>query len=96
LVHRDANGYLTAIIVAPLFETPTDWPPPLLGEISFQGGNKLQRVLDLIMLRYGKIDDGLFDGNIADDLRKLPISKFEDWLSGFTQASAITAAWPKS
>jgi yecA family protein len=89
------DGYLTAVIVAPRFVTPTDWLPPLLGEINFPGGNKLQRVLDIIMLRYGAIQTGLFDGDIGSDIRKRSARQFEDWLSGFAHASAITAAWPK-
>lgn len=89
------DGYLTAVIVAPRFVTPTDWLPPLLAEINLPGGNKLQRVLDIIMLRYGAIQDGLYDGDIASDLRTRSARKFQDWLSGFAQASAITAAWPK-
>ena len=89
------NGYLTAIVVAPRFVTPTDWLPPLLGEINFPGGNKLQRVLDIIMLRYGVIQDSIYDGDIAADLRTRSVRKFQDWLSGFTQASVVTAAWPK-
>lgn len=89
------DGYLTAVILAPLFVTSTDWLPPLLGEINFPGGNKLQRVLDIIMLRYGASRNGLFDGDIGSGIRKCSARAFEDWLSGFAQASAITAAWPK-
>ncbi len=89
------DGYLTAVIVAPRFVTPTDWLPPLLGEINFPGGNKLQRVLDIIMLHYGAIQSGLLDGDIGSAARKRSARKFDDWLSGFAQASAITAAWPK-
>lgn len=89
------DGYLTAVIVAPRFVTPTDWLPPLLVEINFPGGNKLQRVLDIIMLRYGAIQSGLYNGDIGSSIRKRSARKFDDWLSGFAQASAITAAWPK-
>lgn len=89
------DGYLTAVIVAPRFVTPTDWLPPLLSEINFPGGNKLQRVLDIIMLRYGAIQSGLYNGDIGSGIRKRSARKFDDWLSGFAQACAITAAWPK-
>jgi len=89
------DGYLTAVIVAPRFVTPTDWLPPLLGEINFPGGNKLQRVLDIVMLRYGAIQSSLYNGDIGYSIRKRPARKFDDWLFGFAQASTITAAWPK-
>ena len=89
------DGYLTAVIVAPRFVTPTDWLPPLLAEINFPGGNKLQRVLDIIMLRYGAIQSGLYEGDIASGIRKRSARNFHDWLFGFAQASAITTAWPK-
>jgi yecA family protein len=89
------DGYLTAVIVAPRFVTPTDWLPPLLGGIEFPGDNKVQRVLDIIMLRYGVIQDGLFDGDIGLGLRTCLAHHFKDWLAGFAQASTISAAWPK-
>ena len=89
------DGYLTAVIVAPNFVTPTDWLPPLLGGIVFPGGNKLQRILDIIMLRYGAIEIGLYEEDIGSGIRKLSARKFEAWLSGFAQASDIAAAWPK-
>ena len=89
------DGYLTAVIVAPRFVTPTDWLPPLLGEINFPGGNKLQRVLDIVMLRYGAIQSSLYNGDIGYSIRKRPARKFDDWLFDFAQASTITAAWPK-
>ena len=89
------DGYLTAVIVAPRFVTPTDWLPPLLGGIEFPGGNKVQRVLDIIMLRYDDIHNGFFDGEIGSGLRNRAARRFKDWLAGFAQASAIKAAWPK-
>ncbi|MCP4822673.1 MAG: YecA family protein [Shimia sp.] len=89
------NGYLTAIMVAPRFVTPTEWLPPLLSGIEFSGENTVRRVLDIVMLRFGVIQDGMYDGEIAANLRTLSARKFQNWLSGFTQASAITAAWPK-
>ncbi|MCF7701537.1 UPF0149 family protein [Loktanella sp. M215] len=89
------DGYLTAVIVAPRFVTPTDWLPPLLGGIEFPGGNKVQRVLDIIMLRYGDIQDGAFDGDIGSGLRTRTAERFKEWLAGFALASTISAAWPK-
>ena len=89
------DGYLTAVIVAPRYVTPTEWLPPLFGEINLPGGDKLQRLLDITMLRYGAIQDGLFDGGIGSGIRKHASRKFQDWLSGFALATAITAAWPK-
>ena len=89
------DGYLTAVIVAPQFVTPTDWLPPLLGGIEFLGENEVQRVLDIIMMRYGVIQDGLFDGNIESGLRTRATHSFNEWLAGFALSINITAAWPK-
>jgi yecA family protein len=89
------DGYLTAVIVAPRFVTPTDWLPPLFDGIEFPGENKVQRVLDIIMLRYGDIQDSVFDGNIGLSLRTRAAHRFNDWLAGFALASTIAAAWPK-
>ncbi len=89
------DGYLTAVIVAPRFVTPTDWLPPLLGGINFPGGNKLQRILDIIMLRYGAVEASLYEDGIGSGPRKLSARKFEAWLAGFAQASDIASAWPK-
>lgn len=89
------DGYLTAVIVAPRPVTPADWLPPLLEEINLPVGKKLQRVLDIIMLRYNALQNELYEGDIGSGFRKHSARKFEDWLSGFGRASAIPAAWPK-
>lgn len=89
------DGYLMAVIVAPRFVTPTDWLPPLFDGIEFPGGNKVQRVLDIIMLRYGVIQDSAFDGDIGSGLRTRTAGRFNEWLAGFALASTISAAWPK-
>ncbi|SHF76692.1 Uncharacterised protein family (UPF0149) [Loktanella atrilutea] len=89
------DGYLTAVIVAPRFVTPTDWLPPLFDGIAFPGGNKVHRVLDIIMLRYDVIQDSAFDGDIGSGLRTCAAERFKDWLAGFALASTIAAAWPK-
>jgi len=87
------NGYLTAVLVAPEFTTPTEWLPPLMGGIEFAGEGSVQRLLDILMLRYGKIRDDMMDGNVGATLHDA--AHFADWLSGFAQASAIKSAWPK-
>jgi len=89
------DGYLTATIVAPRFITPADWLPPLLDGINLPEGDKLQRVLDIIMLRYGEIRNGLFDRQTGSGIKKRSARKFADWLTGFAHATALTAAWPK-
>ncbi|MCF7701675.1 UPF0149 family protein [Loktanella sp. M215] len=89
------DGYLTAVIVAPRFVTPTDWLPPLFDGTAFPGGDKVQRVLDIIMLRYGVIQDSAFDGDIGSGLRTRAAERFKEWLAGFALASTISAAWPK-
>jgi yecA family protein len=95
LTSDSINGYLTGILVAPEFAAPPDWLPPLLGEISFAGHGSVQRVLDILMLRYGAIQDALFDGDFANVLRRRRVRQFASWLEGFAQASAMPQAWPK-
>lgn len=77
------DGYLTAVIVAPRFVTPAEWLPPLFAGIEFPGENKVQRVLDIIMMRYGVIQDGLFDVDIGSGLRTRAAHRFNEWLVGF-------------
>lgn len=89
------DGYLTAVIVAPRLVTPTDWLPPLLAETNLPVGKKLQRVLDIIMLRYNALQNALDEGDIGSGFRKHTARNFEDWLSGFSQAGAVPGAWPK-
>ncbi|WP_159087065.1 UPF0149 family protein [Loktanella sp. Alg231-35] len=89
------DGYLTGILVAPEFTTPPDWLPPLLGEISFAGEGSVQRVLDILMLRYGTIRDALMVDDFGADLRKYGKRQFANWLDGFAQAGALPDAWPK-
>lgn len=89
------EGYLTGIIVAPCYSSPTDWLPPLLEGVSFPGGNKLQRVIDIIMLRYGIIQDDLYGEAIGTTFKDISPKKLGDWLAGFAQASAVSTAWPK-
>lgn len=89
------DGYLTAIIVAPRFVTPTDWLGPLMDGVSFPGEGKVQRVLDILMLRYGVIQDDLYEANIGETFRALPRNRVGDWLTGFAQATEIVNAWPK-
>ncbi len=55
----------------------------------------MQRVLDIIMLRYDDIQKSVFDGDIGSSLRTRAAHHFKGWLAGFAQASTITAAWPK-
>lgn len=88
------DGYLTGILVAPEFTTPPDWLPPLLGEISFAGEGSVQRVLDILMLRYGTIRDSLMANDFGAELRKYSKRQFANWLDGFAQASALSEAWP--
>lgn len=87
------NGYLTAILVAPEFTTPDAWLPPLMNSIQFAGEGSVQRLLDILMLRFGTIRDDMMADDVGATLRDA--IRFANWLSGFAKASTLTAAWPK-
>ena len=95
LTPEAVNGYLTGVLVAPEFVTPTDWLPPLLEGRAIGGEGDLQRVLDILMLRYGEINDRVHDGEVGNAVRKLSETAFADWLTGFRLCTTLAPAWPK-
>ena len=48
------------------------------------------------MLRYGVIQDDLYDEAIGATFKGISPKKLGDWLAGFAQACAVSSAWPKS
>ena len=90
------QGYLTAVLIAPEFSAPTDWLMPLMEGIEVKGHGSIQRILDLLMLRYSALNEAVIIGEIGDDLRELPPKRFQAWIKGFAQAvDGIKGAWPK-
>jgi hypothetical protein len=90
------DGYLTAVLIAPEFASPTEWLPPLMEGIEVKGQGSIQRILDILMLRYGALNEAVILGEIGGDLRDLPPKRFQAWTEGFAQAvDSIKGAWPK-
>ena len=90
------DGYLTAVLIAPEFSSPNEWLMPLMGGIEVKGHGSVQRILDIVMLRYGALNEAVILGEIGGDLRDLPPKRFKAWAEGFAQAvDGIKAAWPK-
>ena len=87
------NGYLTAVMIAPEFTTPDVWLPHLMTGLRTRGDGSMQRLLDLVMLRFGTIRDAMFDKDVAVTMREAKDPGA--WLSGFDQASTLKPAWPK-
>lgn len=90
------DGYLTAVLIAPEFASPNEWLKPLMGGIEVKGHGSIQRILDILMLRYGALNEAVIFGEIGDDVRDLPPKRFQDWIEGFTKAvDGIKGAWPR-
>ena len=45
------DGYLTAVLIAPEFASPTEWLPPLMEGIEVKGQGSIQRILDILGLQ---------------------------------------------
>lgn len=90
------DGYLTAVLIAPEFASPNEWLMPLMNGIEVRGHGSIQRVLDILMLRYGALNEAVTLGEIGAGLRDLPAKRFQAWTEGFAQAvHGIKGAWPK-
>ena len=90
------DGYLTAVLIAPEFTPPNEWLMPLMQGIEVKGHGSIQRILDILMLRYGALNEAVILGEIGRELRDLPPKRFQDWTEGFIQAvDGIKGAWPK-
>ncbi|MBQ2262743.1 MAG: YecA family protein [Loktanella sp.] len=90
------DGYLTAVLIAPEFVSPNEWLMPLLGGVEVKGHGSIQRILDILMLRYGALDEAVILGEIGAEVRNLPPKRFVAWVKGFSQAvDGIKGAWPK-
>jgi hypothetical protein len=90
------DGYLTAVLIAPEFASPNEWLMPLMEGIEVKGHGSIQRILDILMLRYGALNEAVILGEIGGEVRDLPPKRFEAWTEGFAQAvDGIKGAWPK-
>jgi hypothetical protein len=90
------DGYLTAVLIAPEFASPNEWLMPLMEGIEVQGHGSIQRILDILMLRYGALNEAVILGEIGGEVRDLPPRRFQVWNEGFVQAvDGIKGAWPK-
>lgn len=90
------DGYLTAVLIAPEFAPPNEWLMPLMGGIEVKGHGSIQRILDIVMLRYGALNEAVILGEIGGELRDLSAKRFQAWTEGFAQAvDGIKGAWPK-
>jgi hypothetical protein len=90
------DGYLTAVLIAPEFASPNEWLTPLMTGIKVKGHGSIQRILDILMLRYGALNEAVIRGEIGGEVRDLPPKRFQAWTEGFAQAvDGIKGAWPK-
>ena len=90
------DGYLTAVLIAPEFTSPNEWLPSLMAGIEVNGHDSIQRILDILMLRYGALNEAVILGEIGGQVRDLPLKRFQAWTEGFAQAvDGIKGAWPK-
>ena len=84
------DGYLAAIVVAPMIVMPSDWLGGLMErEHEFPGDDELQRFLDLLLMRYNAANDAIADADVtgaaigAHDEQGL-----RRWAEGFTESVA--------
>lgn len=90
------DGYLTAVLIAPEFASPNEWLMPLMEGIEVKGHGSIQRILDILMLRYGALNEAVILGEIGGAVRDLPPKRFQAWTEGFAQAvDGIEGTWPK-
>ena len=90
------DGYLTAVLIAPEFAPPDEWLTPLMEGIEVKGHGSIQRILDILMLRYGALNEAVILGEIGGEVRDLPPKRLQAWTEGFAQAvDGIKGAWPK-
>lgn len=87
---------MTAVLIAPEFVSPDAWLVPLMQGVEVKGQGSIQRILDIIMLRFGALNEAVLLGEIGIDLRGLSPKRFQAWAEGFAQAvDGIKGAWPK-
>lgn len=69
---------------------------PLMDRIEVKGHGSIQRILNIVMLRYGALNEAAILGEIGGEVRDLTPKRFQAWTEGFAQAvDGIKGAWPK-
>lgn len=90
------DGYLTAVLIAPEFASPNEWMMPLMEGIEVKGHGSIQRILNILMLRYDALNQAVNLGKIGGEVLDLTPKRFQAWTKGFSQAvDGIKGAWPK-
>jgi len=75
---------------------PNAWLMPLMQGVEVKGQGSIQRILDIIMVRFGALNEAVVLGEIGSDMRDLPKKQFQAWAEGFAQAvDGVKGAWPK-
>lgn len=91
------GGYLAAIYLAPKMIAPGAWLENLLPHaLEALSENKLQRFLDLLILRYNALGDQLADPVTMDAvLGSMSDLDLEDWADGFSDGyESFKSSWP--
>jgi yecA family protein len=91
------DGYLAAICLAPKMIAPGVWLEILLPyAMAALSEKKLQRFLDLLILRYNALSDQLSDPVAMDAvLGSMSDLDLEDWADGFSDGyESFKSAWP--
>lgn len=89
------QGYLVALAVCPRLVSLAAWLGPLLGGIEFHDEGKLQRILDLMIIRANRMQQEVADpAEIRSWVAALDDPALRDWAGGFSALVAATqAAW---
>ncbi len=91
------DGYLAAVVVAPRMSPPSAWVGGLLDRAhGFPDYARLQRFLDLVMLRYNTANRDLADAAaIGRHLKSSAAEDLRQWARGFIAGTeADRSAWP--
>jgi hypothetical protein len=90
------DGYLIAVCTAPEFVSPPDWVEPLLHLVApaLDTGKKMERLVELLMLRYNATLSR-FRGPMAAPLIPGDIPLLPIWADGYLTAwEATKPCWP--
>ncbi|HEV7267332.1 MAG TPA: UPF0149 family protein [Falsiroseomonas sp.] len=89
------QGYLTGLAVCPRPVSIESWLGPLLGGIELRGEGKIQRAVDLVIMRANQIDEETADQETVKGwIAALDDSGLRDWTKGFsTLVAATRGAW---
>lgn len=90
------DGFLMAVLISPEFQTPSAWLPALLAGAEDQNEDSLQRMLDILMMRYGSLNEMVLMDDAGAAVSDLSKRRFRGWTKGFAYAvDEVDGAWPK-